>query len=55
MVACLGAYVARKQDGEPGAESFGTGLRRLIDITFGWRLRRKHRDQSYEQTDAKFV
>jgi hypothetical protein len=40
-VARLGGYMARKGDGEPGAESLGLGLRRLTDLTWGWRLRRQ--------------
>jgi hypothetical protein len=41
LVARLGGYLARKGDGEPGAESLGIGLRRLMDLTWGWRLRRQ--------------
>ena len=40
-VARLGGYLARKGDGEPGAESIGVGLRRLMDLTWGWRLHRQ--------------
>jgi hypothetical protein len=40
-VARLGGYLDRQGDGEPGAESIGLGLRRLIDLTWGWRLRRQ--------------
>ena len=43
-VARLGGYMARKGDGEPGAESLGLGLRRLTDLTRGWRLRRQAKD-----------
>jgi hypothetical protein len=39
LVARLGGYLGRKIDGPPGAESIGLGLRRLIDITWGWRLK----------------
>ena len=39
LVARLGGYLDRKHDGPPGAESMGIGLRRLIDITWGWRLK----------------
>jgi len=35
----LGGYLARKNDGDPGAESLGIGLRRLADLTWGWRLK----------------
>ena len=41
LVARLGGYLARKADGEPGAESIGLGLRRLMDLVWGWRLRRE--------------
>jgi len=41
LVARLGGYLARKGDGEPGAESIGIGLRRLMDLTWGWRLGRQ--------------
>jgi hypothetical protein len=33
--------MGRTRDGEPGAESLGNGLRRLMDMTSGWRLRKK--------------
>ncbi|MCB1126117.1 MAG: hypothetical protein KDM81_06460 [Verrucomicrobiae bacterium] len=42
LVARWGGYLDRKHDGPPGAESIGIGLRRLFDITFGWRLRAKN-------------
>jgi hypothetical protein len=29
----------RNHDGPPGPESIGIGLHRLIDITWGWRLK----------------
>ena len=38
LVARLGGYAGRKNDGEPGAESVGIGLRRLNDLVWGWRL-----------------
>jgi hypothetical protein len=38
LVASLGGYLGRVQDGEPGAESLGIGLRRLADRVWGWRL-----------------
>lgn len=37
-VARWGGYLDRKQDGPRGTESIDIGLRRLFDITFGWRL-----------------
>jgi hypothetical protein len=42
-VARLGGYMARKGDGEPGAESLGLGLRRLTDLTRLSQLERKNR------------
>lgn len=42
LVAMLGGYAGRKGDGDPGPESLGAGLRRLMDITWGWHLRDKH-------------
>ncbi len=41
LVARLGGYLARKGDGEPGAESIGLGLRRLMDLAWGWRLKQQ--------------
>ncbi len=38
MVAKLGGWLGRKGDGEPGAESLASGLRRLQDMVQGWRL-----------------
>ncbi len=38
MVAQLGGWLGRKGDGEPGAESLYSGLRRLQDMILGWRL-----------------
>jgi hypothetical protein len=50
-VARLGGYLGRNQDGPPGAESFGIGLRRLADRVYGWKL---HIDaQSAQQEDLK--
>lgn len=46
LVARLGGFLGRSKDGEPGAEIFGNGLRRLMDMTRGWRLRK----QLYETT-----
>ncbi len=42
-VARLGGYMGRKGDGEPGAESLGTGLRRLADMVWGWKLCKRNR------------
>lgn len=42
MVAMPGGYAGRKGDKQPGAESLGTGLRRLMDLTWGWSLRNRH-------------
>jgi hypothetical protein len=39
MVAQLGGWLARKGDGEPGAEALQAGLRKLMDMVRGWRLR----------------
>lgn len=41
LVACLGGYAGRALDKEPGAQSVGIGLRRLMDITSGWILRKQ--------------
>ena len=41
LVAQFGGYAGRKKDGEPGAESVGIGLRRLMDMARGWKLRRE--------------
>ena len=41
LVAQLGGYAGREKDGEPGAESVGIGLRRLMDMVRGWKLRRE--------------
>lgn len=44
-VARLGGYAARANDGEPGTESLGIGLRRLHDLIWGWRLHEKSQDR----------
>src|SRR5690606_33590171 len=41
LVARLGGYAGRRGDEEPGAQSLGIGLRRLIDLTAGWTLRKQ--------------
>lgn len=38
LTARLAGWLGRKCDGEPGAERLATGLRRLGDMTIGWRL-----------------
>ncbi len=40
LVARLGGFLGRTNDGQPGAESLGNGLRRLMDMARGWRLRK---------------
>jgi hypothetical protein len=40
MIAQLGGFLARKHDGEPGVKTLWRGLRRLQDISQGWRLAR---------------
>jgi Transposase Tn5 dimerisation domain len=42
LTARLGGYMGRRHDGDPGAESLGIGLRRLMDLTRGWRLRKQY-------------
>lgn len=37
-VAQLAGYLGRANDGPPGAETVSQGLRKLMDITRGWRL-----------------
>lgn len=37
LVACLGGFLGRKQDGSPGAEVLWRGLRELSCIRFCWR------------------
>jgi len=39
LIARLGGYLGRKNDGEPGAESLGLGLSRLMDMARVWRMR----------------
>jgi len=41
LVARLGGYAARRRDGNPGAESVGIGMHRLMDLARGWRLRKQ--------------
>jgi hypothetical protein len=41
-VAQLGGFGARRCDGPPGVESLTIGLRRLHDMTFGWRAHLAH-------------
>jgi len=48
LVTSLGGFLGRSKDGEPGAEILGNGLRRLMDMTRGWRLRK----QLYEATKS---
>lgn len=38
MIAQLGGFLARKRDGEPGVKTIWRGLRRLQDISYGWKL-----------------
>jgi len=38
MAAQLGGWLARKSDGEPGAEALQSGLRTLHDMVRGWLL-----------------
>jgi hypothetical protein len=42
LVARLGGFADRKADGQPGVESLGIGLRRLSDLTWGWKLRKNN-------------
>jgi hypothetical protein len=51
LVARLGGFADRKLDGQPGAESFGIGWHRLMDMAYGWSLHKKHALSSR----AKFV
>ena len=39
VIARLGGYLGRNNDGEPGAESLGIGLGRLMDMARIWRMR----------------
>lgn len=41
LVAMLGGFLARKSDGEPGAETLWRGLQRLDGICIGWRAARR--------------
>ena len=41
LVAMLGGFLARKSDGEPGAETLWRGLQRLDGICLGWRAARR--------------
>jgi hypothetical protein len=50
LVARLGGYAGRAGDGEPGAESLGLGLRRLLDLVRGWRL---HHDFTQSRKGAR--
>lgn len=38
MIAQLGGFLARKRDGEPGVKTLWRGLRRLEDLSAGWKL-----------------
>jgi hypothetical protein len=38
MIAQLGGFLARKRDGEPGVKTLWRGMRRLNDISYGWKL-----------------
>lgn len=42
LVAKLGGFLGRKGDGQPGAKTVGRGLRRLHDMTIGYRQARSH-------------
>jgi hypothetical protein len=42
MVAQLGGFLGRKQDGEPGVKTIWRGLRRLSDISRTWELVQRH-------------
>jgi len=37
-VACLGGFLGRKGDGEPGTQTLWLGLQRLDDITAMWQV-----------------
>jgi hypothetical protein len=56
LVAQPGGCAGRRGDGEPGAQSLGNGLRRLMDMAKGWRLHRQagEADQTQPQEDAQF-
>lgn len=38
LVAQLAGWRGAPSDGEPGAESVEAGMRRLMDVVYGWRL-----------------
>jgi len=38
MVASLGGFLGRKNDGEPGTKTLWLGLQRLDDITAMWKI-----------------
>jgi len=38
MIAELGGYLARKSDGEPGAQAIWIGMQRMQDMAYGWYL-----------------
>ncbi len=42
MIACLGSFLSRKSDGEPGVKTIWKGLRRLHDIAATWKLLHSH-------------
>jgi hypothetical protein len=42
LVAKLGGFLGRKSDGQPGPKTLGRGLRRLHDMTTGYRTARAH-------------
>jgi Transposase DNA-binding/Transposase Tn5 dimerisation domain len=42
MIARLGGFLARTNDGEPGVQVIWRGLRRLHDLVAGWRLAQGH-------------
>ena len=42
MIACLGGFLSRKSDGEPGVKTIWKGLRRLHDIAATWKLLHSH-------------
>ena len=41
MVASLGGYLGRKNDGEPGPESMWIGIQRMKDFALAWPIFRK--------------
>jgi hypothetical protein len=47
MIAQLGGFMARKRDGEPGVKTLWRGLRRLNDISHGWKLATKGHPPSH--------